>query len=123
MTTEILNFISGQWVKSETGETFQNVNPAHTSIPTGAFQASSKEDSRRAIHSAAEAFPIWRNTPAPQRGKILYAASNILESQADEALKDSDARRGENYRGKQRRSPKIDRYFPILCRYRQSPRR
>ncbi len=114
MTTEILNFISGQWVKSETGETFQNVNPAHTSIPTGAFQASSKEDSRRAIHSAAEAFPIWRNTPAPQRGKILYAASNILESQADELSKILTQEEGKTIaesKGEVQRSIDIFRYY------------
>ena len=84
MSSENLNFISGQWVKAESGEAFQNVNPAHASIRTGSFQASGIEDTKKAIGSAIDAFPNWRNTPAPQRGKILYAASNILETKADE---------------------------------------
>jgi 2,5-dioxopentanoate dehydrogenase len=84
MLQEYSNFIAGQWVKSESGKTFQNVNPADTSKSTGTFQLSSKEDAKRAISSAREAFQKWKNTPAPQRGKILHEAANILESQFEE---------------------------------------
>src|SRR5580698_4669316 len=87
MSIEVLNFISGQWIKAESGESFQNVNPAHISQQSNRFQASSKEDTKRAIGAAVDAFPNWRNMPAPQRGKILYAASNILETEAEELAK------------------------------------
>jgi aldehyde dehydrogenase (NAD+) len=114
MSSETLNFISGQWVRSESGETFQNVNPAHVSIRTGSFQASGIEDTKKAIGSAVDAFPNWRNTPAPQRGKILYAASNILENQTDELsriLTEEEGKTIAESKGEVQRSVDIFRFY------------
>jgi aldehyde dehydrogenase (NAD+) len=79
-----LDFIGGKWVPSEGGATFRVTNPADTGQDLGEFQLSTKEDARKAVESARLSAPAWRNTPAPQRGKILYKAAEIIESKVDE---------------------------------------
>ncbi len=81
---EHYNFISGKWVRSVSGEKFETYNPARKSISLGIFQHSGREDAKDAVASAKGALPKWRNTPGPERGKILFRASEILESQIDE---------------------------------------
>jgi aldehyde dehydrogenase (NAD+) len=79
-----LDFIGGKWVPSEGGATFRVTNPADTGQDLGEFQLSTKEDARKAVESARLSASAWRNTPAPQRGKILYKAAEIIESKVDE---------------------------------------
>jgi 2,5-dioxopentanoate dehydrogenase len=87
MTLAYLNFIEGKWTKSESGETFENTNPADTSKAIASFQLSNQEDARRALSAARASLPIWRNTPAPQRGKILQIAAGNLEAQFEDLSK------------------------------------
>ena len=82
--TEFFDFINGKWVSSESSEKFQVVNPADTSKLVGTFQLSTREDTRKAIAAAKDAFPKWRQTSPIERGKILYAASNLLEAEIQE---------------------------------------
>lgn len=84
MSQAHLDFIGGKWVPSEGGATFRVTNPADTGQDLGEFQLSTKEDARKAVESARLSAPAWRNTPAPQRGKILYKAAEIIESKVDE---------------------------------------
>jgi 2,5-dioxopentanoate dehydrogenase len=79
-----LNLVGGKWVQSSGGSTFGISNPAAPDQILGEFQLSTKEDARSAIASARLAFPSWRNTPAPQRGKVLFKAAEIIESKLDE---------------------------------------
>lgn len=87
MTLSCLNFIDGKWTKSESGETFENTNPADTSKAIASFQLSNREDARTALGAARVALPIWRNSPAPQRGKILQKAADNLEAQFEDLSK------------------------------------
>jgi len=75
---EFLNFIDGEWRPSETGRTFQSVNPADTRDVVGTFQQSSAADVAAAIRAATTAYPAWRATPAPKRGEILYRFGALL---------------------------------------------
>lgn len=75
----IQNFIDGQWRPSITGKTAPNINPADTTQTLGFYQESGVEDAVRAIEAAQRAFPKWRKTPPPQRGKILRRVMGILE--------------------------------------------
>lgn len=81
MIKEYKNFINGQWVKSGSGKVFANINPANSDDLIGQFQKSEKKDVIQAIESAQNAFPGYRATPAPQRGKILLQAARIMEGQ------------------------------------------
>ena len=72
------NYIGGEWVKSASGEYFDNVNPADTSDVVGRFPRSTAEDVNKAVEAAKEAATKWRRTPAPKRAEILFKLGEIL---------------------------------------------
>lgn len=80
---EFKNCIAGEWTASVTGRTFENTNPADTRDLVGRFQASSAEDAQAAIDAAAAAFSGWRATPVTKRAKVLLAAADHIEANAD----------------------------------------
>ncbi|HTR01728.1 MAG TPA: aldehyde dehydrogenase family protein [Thermoanaerobaculia bacterium] len=84
MATEVavetqLNFVGGKWVPAASGKTFENRNPADRDDLVGLFPRSGKEDVDAAVAAAKKAFPGWKNTPAPRRAEVLYAAGEILK--------------------------------------------
>ena len=60
------------------GETFDSVNPADTRDVVGRFQAGTAADVAMAIRAADAALPVWKATPAPKRGEILYRFGALL---------------------------------------------
>lgn len=81
-----LNYIGGKWIKSSSGKTLENINPANGKL-IAKFQVGTREDVDRAVKAARKAFPAWRDTPAPERGDILLKTSLILEKKKDELAK------------------------------------
>ncbi len=69
--------IGGNWIKSVSGKTFESLNPA-TGRTIGVFEAGIKEDVKKAIEAAGNACDLWRKTPPPKRGEILFKASQLL---------------------------------------------
>jgi malonate-semialdehyde dehydrogenase (acetylating)/methylmalonate-semialdehyde dehydrogenase len=49
-------------------------NPANTDEVVARIPLSTREEMKEAIAAAKAAFPAWRETPAPNRGKILFNA-------------------------------------------------
>ncbi len=78
------NYIGGEWVKSASGEWFDNINPADTSDVVGRFPKSNEEDVNRAVDAAKSAATRWRRTPAPKRAEILFRLGEILRANKDE---------------------------------------
>ena len=78
------NYVDGEWVESETGETFESRNPADRADVIGTFQQSGEADAERAVEAATAATETWADTPAPERGAVLRAASGNLEARKDE---------------------------------------
>jgi alpha-ketoglutaric semialdehyde dehydrogenase len=72
------HFIAGEWCDSTSGATFDSVNPADTRDVVGRFQQGTAADVAMAVRAAETAFPMWRRTPAPKRGEILYAFGALL---------------------------------------------
>lgn len=72
------NYIGGEWVKSASGEYFENLNPADTTDVVGRFPKSNKEDVDAAVAAAKDAATKWRRTPAPKRAEILFRLGEIL---------------------------------------------
>ncbi len=72
------NYIGGEWVASESGETFENRNPADQRELIGRFPRSTAADVNRAVDAAMNAFDGWRKTPAPRRAEILFRLGEIL---------------------------------------------
>ncbi len=75
---EVRMYIDGEWRPARTGRRFEVRNPA-----TGELLAhvadGDREDARAAITAAHEAFPLWANTPAEQRARLLMRAANLIE--------------------------------------------
>ncbi len=86
-TTTYRNFIGGQWVASESGKTTPNVNPADTRDVLGHAPLSTAEEAKKAVDAAHAAFPAWRDTPAPVRGKILFKTLDLLDQKKHELAK------------------------------------
>jgi alpha-ketoglutaric semialdehyde dehydrogenase len=78
------NFIGGNWVESKSTRMFERRNPANIDELVAIVPLSTREEMREAIAAAKSAFPSWRETPAPTRGKILFNAVRIMENQKDE---------------------------------------
>ena len=64
-------------VNSEGGDTFEVRNPA-TSEVIGAAHKGTREDVRRAVDSAKEAFETWSEIEPVNKGKILMKAAELL---------------------------------------------
>jgi acyl-CoA reductase-like NAD-dependent aldehyde dehydrogenase len=82
------NYIGGEWVKSVSGEWFDNVNPADTGDIVGRFPASNADDVNAAVEAAKEAATRWRRTPAPKRAEILFKLGEILRENKDTFTRD-----------------------------------
>src|SRR2546423_3954510 len=72
------NYIGGKWIQSESGEVFENINPANTEDVIGRFPLSTGDDVNTAVNAAQQAFEGWRSTPAPKRAEIIFRLGEIL---------------------------------------------
>ncbi len=76
-------FVDGKFVDSHGEARFDVSNPATgekiDSVPKG-----DREDVRKAVDAAHEAFQKWSNTPAGERSRILYRISELVRANADE---------------------------------------
>lgn len=78
------NFIEGEWRESSSSRTAENINPANTDDVLGVIKQATREEARAAVESAARAFPGWRSTPAPTRGRIVATAARLMEKHKEE---------------------------------------
>jgi aldehyde dehydrogenase (NAD+) len=82
------NFIGGEWVTSNSGQTFERRNPADRREVVGVFQESNAEDINAAVAAAKRAYATWRNVPAPRRGEIVLKAAEIIQSRKEHYARD-----------------------------------
>lgn len=78
------NFVNGEWVESKSTKIFERRNPANHDEVIARIPLSTREEMKQAIAAAKAAFPAWRDTPAPSRGKILFKVVRIMEEQKEE---------------------------------------
>jgi betaine-aldehyde dehydrogenase len=76
-------FIEGEWADAEGGETFDVFNPATgekvDSVPKGG-----REDVKRAVDSASEAFKKWSEKPALERSRVLLKMSETVRAEVED---------------------------------------
>jgi len=72
------HFIAGAWVDSTSEATFESVNPADTRDIVGRFQQGTAADVGMAVRAADVAGGMWRRTPAPKRGEIMYRFGALM---------------------------------------------
>jgi alpha-ketoglutaric semialdehyde dehydrogenase len=78
------NFIDGQWIESSSTRTVENINPANTDDVLGTIRQATRDEARRAVEAASQAFRDWRATPAPTRGRIVGRAARLMEEHKEE---------------------------------------
>jgi alpha-ketoglutaric semialdehyde dehydrogenase len=88
MTVTHKNYIAGRWVDSDSGETFEDRNPADDREVIGRFQLSNRHDVDAAVAAARGAFDGWRRMPAPRRAEILFKAGALMVDRKEELARD-----------------------------------
>ena len=111
-TPTFANYINGEWVES--GQTFENRNPANTSDLVALFSKGTAQDIANAADAAATALPVWSATAGPARGNILYKAADLLDRRFESIAAEMTREEGKTLpeaKGEVRRSINIFRYF------------
>ena len=76
-------FIGGNWVKSSSGETVEDINPA-TGEVNADIQRATKDDVDVAVAAGLKAYnEVWFNTPPKERSAMLLALAEKMEDDAD----------------------------------------
>ena len=84
MTDTFKNFVDGRWKPSQTGQTFDNENPAVKGSNLGFFQSSGPDDIDEAIGAADAAFRTWRSMPVAERQQYVSEFLRLLKASRDE---------------------------------------
>jgi len=75
--------IQGQMADAEGGDSFKVANPATgevvDSVPKG-----TREDAKKAIDSAAEAYKLWSEKPAIERSRTLLKIAEVIRASVEE---------------------------------------
>jgi acyl-CoA reductase-like NAD-dependent aldehyde dehydrogenase len=76
-------FIAGAWEEAPSGATIQAISPA-TGESIGEVAQGDREDARRAVAAARQAFPAWAAATAFQRAAALRRIADACERRRDE---------------------------------------
>jgi acyl-CoA reductase-like NAD-dependent aldehyde dehydrogenase len=76
-------FVGGDWGPSGSGETFDATSPA-TGEVIGTVPNGDRDDARRAIAAARDAFDGWSRLTAFERAAKMHAIGDVIESRRDE---------------------------------------
>ncbi len=85
METEsrLLNYVNGQWQRSNGADYLDVMNPATGQVLT-TVPLTPAEEVDAAVQAAAEAFKGWRRIPATDRIQYLFTLKNLLEENLDD---------------------------------------
>ena len=111
-TPTFANYINGEWVES--GQTFENRNPADTSDLVALFSRGTVQDVAKAVDAAAAALPSWSAVNGPARGNILFKTADLLDRRFDSIAAEMTREEGKTLpeaKGEVRRAINIFRYF------------
>ncbi len=84
MPEKIFNVINNKPAPAASGRTIKSLNPANTDDLVGIAPSSGRADIDLAVKAARKAFPLWRLTPAPRRGEIIFRAAEAILKAKDE---------------------------------------
>ena len=79
-----LNCIDGQWVEGSGPNPLADVNPADTRQRLGHLADSTADDVAAAVEAGQQAYPAWRATPAPVRGRSVRDAGRLFEQRTEQ---------------------------------------
>ncbi len=78
------SYVNGKWHHPASKKISKNINPADTGDVIAEYPLATAADVRLAIDAAVAAFPSWRKTPGPERGRVLWRAADIARRRVDE---------------------------------------
>ena len=78
------SYIGGRWFHPDSKRVTRNINPADPADVIAEFPSATAADALRAIQVAGEAARGWRETPGPERGRVLWRAADIARRRAEE---------------------------------------
>jgi aldehyde dehydrogenase (NAD+) len=78
-------YINGEWVKSNSTEFIEVINPA-TENPCACVPRGNWEDVNAAVASARQAFNSWAHTPAEKRAEIMNAVADEMQRRTDDLI-------------------------------------
>ncbi len=81
------SYIGGRWFHPESKRVTRNLNPADPSDVIAEFPSATAADTLRAIEAAKDAFRGWRDTPGPERGRVIWRAAEIARRRAEEVAR------------------------------------
>src|SRR3954471_3422928 len=76
-------FIGGEWVEAESGEAAETTSPA-TGESLGPVAQGDRDDAKRAIAAARDAFPKWAAVTAFERADALRHVADVCHARRDE---------------------------------------
>lgn len=85
--------IDGEWIGAGDRRLHQVINPATGAI-LGELPLASPADLDRALDAASRAYPLWRATPALERGAILRKAASLLRERAETIARNATREEG-----------------------------
>jgi aminomuconate-semialdehyde/2-hydroxymuconate-6-semialdehyde dehydrogenase len=80
---KIANYINGSMVEPQSGEYFENINPAKGK-PYSLIPDSDESDVSKAVEAAQKAFPSWSGLSLEERSRYLIRLSEGIEKRMDE---------------------------------------
>jgi alpha-ketoglutaric semialdehyde dehydrogenase len=78
------HFIGGRRVQPDGSPDLVRNNPAAANQVLGSLRSADLELVGTAVRTAAEAWPAWRNTPAPSRGRVLLEVARLMDRHREE---------------------------------------
>ena len=78
------SYVNGKWYHPASSHVSRNINPADTDDIIAEFPLATAADVRSAVDAATTAFPSWKKTPGPERGRVLWRAADIARRRTDE---------------------------------------
>jgi malonate-semialdehyde dehydrogenase (acetylating)/methylmalonate-semialdehyde dehydrogenase len=79
----IKNYVGGAWRDASATGSLAVMNPA-SGEEIGRIPLSTATDMDAAVQAAKAAFPVWRDTPAPERSRVFFRLKALLEQHKEE---------------------------------------
>jgi acyl-CoA reductase-like NAD-dependent aldehyde dehydrogenase len=80
---EFQQFIGGEWVDAAEGGAFDDLDP-FTGDVVARVAAAGREDARRAVEAASNAFPAWWQAPPAEKQRVFLKAADLLDSRSED---------------------------------------
>lgn len=78
------NYIDGQWIPAQSGDSFESRNPADWQELIATAPKSNEADVKAAVKAARRAYLSWRLVPAPVRSEIVHRIGEELLARKEE---------------------------------------